>query len=283
MTGVPPGWHGIGDRKGRHAGDLDRRGGKGVPVGFFHPSGSRSYGAFPSFSHEKSWEKLRKTEILKGEKNLLEPLYLLSDRDPLHGGLSDHQYHAIQAERQSLNASHPGWEDQLVASRYDLIHQIVQRSVQRHEEEGVSLSDRLDQYLLHPTWGWAVLLGILGLLFTLIFKVADGPMGWIETFFEWAALQVASNMSEGDLRALITDGVIAGVGGVVVFLPQILILFFFIGFMEDTGYMARVAFMMDRLMSRVATRLINRSIMKATRAMYPVSSMKPMKKKRISI
>ena len=53
---------------------------------------------------------------------------------------------------------------------------------------------------------------------TLIFKVADGPVGWIETFFEWAALQVASNMSEGDLRALITDGVIAGVGGVVVFL-----------------------------------------------------------------
>ena len=202
-------------------------------------------------SLEKSWEKLGKTEILKGEKNLLEPLYLLSDRDPLHGGLSDHQYHAIQAERQSLNARHPGWEDQLVASRYDLIHQIVQRSVQRHEEEGVSLSDRLDHYLLHPIWGWAVLLGILGLLFTLIFKVADGPMGWIETFFEWAALQVASNMSEGDLRALITDGVIAGVGGVVVFLPQILILFFFIGFMEDTGYMARVAFMMDRLMSRV--------------------------------
>jgi len=202
-------------------------------------------------SLEKSWEKLRKTKILQGEKNLLEPLYLLSDRDPLHGGLSDHQYNAIQAERQSLNASHPGWEDQLVASRYDLIHQIVQRSVQRHEEEGVSLSDRLDQYLLHPIWGWAVLLGILGLLFTLIFKVADGPMGWIETFFEWAALQVASNMSEGDLRALMTDGVIAGVGGVVVFLPQILILFFFIGFMEDTGYMARVAFMMDRLMSRV--------------------------------
>ena len=86
------------------------------------------------------------------------------------------------------------------------------------------------------------------MLFTLIFKVADGPVGWIETFFEWAALQVASNMSEGDLRALITDGVIAGVGSVV--FPQILILFFFIGFMEDTGYMARVAFMMDRQSGR---------------------------------
>ena len=105
--------------------------------------------------------------------------------------------------------------------------------------------------LVHPILGWVVLLSIVGGLFFTLFSLAGYPMDLIDGTFGWLGEQVEARMAEGDLRALITEGIIGGVGGVVIFLPQILILFFFIGLMENTGYLARVSFMMDRLMSGV--------------------------------
>jgi ferrous iron transport protein B len=105
--------------------------------------------------------------------------------------------------------------------------------------------------LVHPVWGWVILLGIMAGLFMTIFSVAKYPMDWITAGFDWLGGQVKAGMPPGDLRALITEGIIGGVGGVLVFLPQILLLFFFLGLMENTGYLARVSFMMDRLMSGV--------------------------------
>jgi ferrous iron transport protein B len=105
--------------------------------------------------------------------------------------------------------------------------------------------------LLHPILGWLILGGLMTALFATIFSVATVPMDWIDAGFGWTADWIKTWMSEGDLRDLLTDGVLAGVGSVVMFLPQILLLFFFIGLLEDTGYMARVAFIMDRLMGLV--------------------------------
>jgi ferrous iron transport protein B len=103
----------------------------------------------------------------------------------------------------------------------------------------------------HPVWGWLVLGGIMALLFLSIFTLAEYPMNWIDGHIASLADLGERVDVPGDLRDLITDGAIGGVGGVLVFLPQILILFFFIGLLESTGYMARAAFIMDRLMSRV--------------------------------
>ncbi len=89
------------------------------------------------------------------------------------------------------------------------------------------------------------------LLFYTVFYLSEGPMGWIDAGAEALGGWVEGHMSEGDLRDLIVNGIIAGVQGVIIFLPQILILFFFIGLMEDSGYMSRVAFIMDRVMGRV--------------------------------
>ena len=83
-----------------------------------------------------------------------------------------------------------------------------------------------------------VLLSIVGGLFFTLFSLAGYPMDLIDGTFGWLGEQVEARMAEGDLRALITEGIIGGVGGVVIFLPQILILFFFIGLMENTGYLA---------------------------------------------
>ena len=113
------------------------------------------------------------------------------------------------------------------------------------------LTQRLDDLLTHKAWGWLIFVGMMVLMFVSIFTIASYPMDWIEAGFGMLSGAVQGAMPPGDLRDLLTDGVIAGVGGVVVFLPQILILFFFIGLLEDTGYMARAAFLMDRVMSKV--------------------------------
>ncbi len=144
------------------------------------------------------------------------------------------------------------WAGTLVSSRYDAITHLCSTTVeQRTAPSGPSRSDRIDAIVTHPLWGWLALGGIMILLFLSVFTLAEYPMNWIDDHVASMADWVKGNMAAGDLRDLITDGAIAGVGGVVIFLPQILILFFFIGMLESTGYMARAAFIMDRLMSRV--------------------------------
>ncbi|MCA9205461.1 MAG: ferrous iron transporter B, partial [Planctomycetales bacterium] len=105
--------------------------------------------------------------------------------------------------------------------------------------------------LTHRLWGSVVFCLLMVVIFQAIFSGATGAMDAIEWIVEQCGEWVGARMAEGTLRSLIVEGVIGGVGGVIVFLPQILILFFFIAVLEDCGYMARAAYLMDRLMSRV--------------------------------
>ncbi|MFN0130678.1 MAG: ferrous iron transport protein B [Verrucomicrobiales bacterium] len=209
----------------------------------------------------RSRESLVEAGIVRPEAPLLEPLYLLSSHDPTDYGIAEKGLAQLRSVREQLEREVPGWEDRLVAARYDAIGRLCDAIVRRPGAESLTLTDRLDRVLLHRLWGWAALLLVLAVIFMLIFKVAEAPMGWIEALLGGGEIfgrpvgglagWVEGWMPTGDLRSLIIDGAIAGVAGVLVFLPQILILFFFIGLLEDTGYMARLAFMMDRLMSRV--------------------------------
>ena len=140
----------------------------------------------------------------------------------------------------------------LVEERYEWINKVCARCVRKAEMAGgLTVSDRLDMILTHRLWGWLAFTSAMALMFFCIFTVAQVPMDLIDAGTNWLSGWVSGLMPEGDLRSLVVDGVIAGVGGVVIFLPQILILFFFLGIMEDSGYMARAAFMMDRVMSSV--------------------------------
>ncbi|MDP1592151.1 MAG: ferrous iron transport protein B, partial [Prosthecobacter sp.] len=177
--------------------------------------------------------------------------YLLSDHDPTHYGLADAQMDRVHELRKNIDAAFPGWEDDLVAERYHSIEKLCAEVLRRPDQEKETLTHKLDRFFLHPVLGFVNLLLVLGILFYLIFRVAEGPMGWIESGFGQLGAWVEGLMSPGDLRDLIVKGVVPGVSGVVIFLPQILILFFFIGIMEDTGYMSRLAFIMDWLMSKV--------------------------------
>ncbi|MBL9132888.1 MAG: ferrous iron transport protein B [Verrucomicrobiaceae bacterium] len=200
---------------------------------------------------EQSRGPLCETGAIHAKASLLEPLYLLSDHDPTHYGLADVQMSRVHELRKSIDAAFPGWEDDLVAERYRSIEKLCAEVLRRPDQEIETITTKLDRVFLHPVLGFVNLLLVLGILFYLIFKVAEGPMGWIESSFSDLGKWVEGWMGEGDLRDLIVNGVVPGVGGVVIFLPQILILFFFIGIMEDTGYMSRLAFIMDWLMSKV--------------------------------
>jgi ferrous iron transport protein B len=113
------------------------------------------------------------------------------------------------------------------------------------------LEDTLDRILLHPVWGLAVLAAVLFLVFQAVFSWAQWPMDQIKDTVAATGRLVAGHMPEGALRSLLVDGVIAGAGSVLVFLPQILILFFFILVLEDSGYLPRAAFLLDRVMASV--------------------------------
>ncbi|HWA87396.1 MAG TPA: ferrous iron transport protein B [Opitutus sp.] len=184
-----------------------------------------------------------------------EALLLLTDQDSVRVAgstpLSPRTTEILQGWQTRWSREGTDWAALLVNSRYESIGRIASEVVLPAGDAGPTRSDRIDAVVTHPLWGWLVLGGIMTLLFLSIFTLAEYPMNFIDAQVAAFSGWVKQAMPPGDLRDLITDGAIAGVGGVVVFLPQILILFFFIGLLESTGYMARAAFIMDRLMSRV--------------------------------
>ena len=138
-----------------------------------------------------------------------------------------------------------------VESRYAWIRDAVARTVYSPDRAAPSLTDRIDRIVTHRIWGFIVFLAIMALMFQTIFSWATLPMEWIAGGFEVLGRTIGGALPPGDLRDLIIDGALAGVAAVVTFLPQIMFLFFFLGLLEDSGYMARAAFIMDKLMSKV--------------------------------
>ncbi|CAN5502002.1 ferrous iron transport protein B [soil metagenome] len=134
---------------------------------------------------------------------------------------------------------------------YNFISEVYQEAVKPKDTLERSVSEKIDHILTHKFFGLAILIGILLLVFQTIFSWANLPMDLLDKGFGALGDFARAEMPEGILTDLLVDGVIAGVGGVVVFLPQILLLFLFLSILEDTGYMARAAFLLDKLMSRV--------------------------------
>jgi ferrous iron transport protein B len=133
-------------------------------------------------------------------------------------------------------------------------HEAVRAILQRLGLDQVAphlASDRIDRVVLHPVAGPLLLALLLFLVFQAVFAWAELPMALIEGATDWLAQGIASVLPAGLLRSFLTDGLVAGVGGVVVFLPQILILFFFILVLEESGYLPRAAFLLDRIMGGV--------------------------------
>lgn len=132
--------------------------------------------------------------------------------------------------------------------RYGFISSILRQDVvQLNRIDRVALSDRIDTVLTHALLGPLIMLGVLYGIYQFTFIVGDIPMTWMGDFFAWLGEVVGNALPDGNLKSLLVSGVIDGVGGVLGFVPLIVIIFLIIAFLEDSGYMARIAYMLDRL------------------------------------
>ncbi len=144
-----------------------------------------------------------------------------------------------------------GFNTLSIEERYQKVDAIA-ADVIRHPSEPVkTVSARIDAALTHPFWGWVFFIGMMSIIFQSIFSWAEPAMNLIASAVEAVGNTAARMLPDGAFESLVVDGIIAGVGNVIIFLPQIFLLFFFIALLEDFGYMARAAFVLDRVMKKV--------------------------------
>jgi ferrous iron transport protein B len=153
--------------------------------------------------------------------------------------LSDHSQKTLDSYPEAIIADH----------RYGLISALLKGGVVTRKEpaDRLYLSDRIDQLLTNRFWGPVIMLVILYGVYSVTFKYSEIPVGWLGMGFAWLGHQMQILLPPGLLRSLIVSGIIGGMGGVLGFVPLILLMFFAVAFLEDTGYLARVAYMLDRI------------------------------------
>ena len=156
----------------------------------------------------------------------------------------------VQSIQKQLNQD---CETAIMDAKYAFIHGALAKANYKEgkENDTYKLTHKLDAIITHKFWGFPIFFFLLYVMFQVTFTVGQYPMDWIDQSVNWLGEWVNSNFADGAVKDLLVEGIIAGVGAVVVFLPQILILYFFISFMEDSGYMARAAFIMDKLMHKM--------------------------------
>ena len=132
-------------------------------------------------------------------------------------------------------------------ARYGFISGALRETYEQNKIKEATSTQIIDLFVTHKVLGFPIFILFMWIMFEATFRLGEYPMEWIESFVGWIGEFVRGNMSEGPLKDLLVDGIIGGVGGVIVFLPNILILYAFISFMEDSGYMARAAFIMDKI------------------------------------
>lgn len=197
------------------------------------------------------------TSVLNGFKTRWVALKLLENDTEIAKLIESHQYAGqikenTEKSRQRLSSIFGDDPASVITDRrYGFISGACSEAVSGAAERRHDVSDTIDAVLIHPFFGLLIFSGLMWLLFHLTFSLSEKPVQLIELGIDSLSGLIVSIMPAGILRSLIVDGIIGGVGGVIVFLPNILLLFLAIAILEDTGYMARAAFIMDRLMHKI--------------------------------
>lgn len=189
-------------------------------------------------------QSLEKIKEISGVQNDYQNWQYLSQKDLNH--LSEQQ----KSEIEKLKSEHKIIPRRLqvkeILSRYETIDEILDKTVTQVKPEKTLFTEKLDKVLIHPVLGYLIFFALLLLIFQAIFAWSGPFMDYIEEGFLWISQKVGGWLPPGPINGLLTDGIIAGISGIVIFIPQILILFFFISIMEESGYMSRVVYLMDR-------------------------------------
>lgn len=165
------------------------------------------------------------------------------------GYLNDEDRLFLSDLKQSHSAEIRMLQQQEILARYKIIDRLLEGIlVKQDESKRIRFSQRLDRILTHPILGYLLFFGILFVLFQALFSWAEAPMDWIDMAFASLSAAVKSSLPEGPFVNMIAEGLIPGIGGIVIFIPQIALLFAFISVLEESGYMARVVMLMDKLM-----------------------------------
>ena len=182
-----------------------------------------------------------------------------------YGGMDNLRWHAVKLLEQDevVLSDHPvdvsgivdkDYSKEIINEKYDYIEEIIQDCLFNKDRQS-ALTDLVDRYLCHPVWGIPIFLGIMALVFFLTFTVGDFLKGYFQEGLDLISAAVLAGLqgigASGWLTSLIVDGILAGVGGILTFLPNIFILFLALAFLEDSGYMSRVAYVMNETMGMV--------------------------------
>lgn len=166
--------------------------------------------------------------------------------------LDSHLQETIERIEETHAFNHTKTQATEILQRYQRINKIMQSAVKEPDpKEQKLMTDKMDAVLLHRVWGYFALLAVLFLLFQSVFYLAQYPMTWIEEGFSYAGSWLNGVLPSGWFSDLLVNGLLAGLSGIMIFVPQIMILFALVTILEDTGYMARISFLTDRLMRSV--------------------------------
>ncbi len=204
--------------------------------------------------HLKKEENLRQRystrylsiKLLENDKNVIDFIKTLPDEKEI-------MEHRDEAARRVKEETKQDSETAIMDAKYGFIHGALQEAkyATGHEKDTYQITHIIDNILTNKYVGFPIFILIIFIMFTSTFILGQYPMNWIDSGVGYLGELISTYMPEGPIKAMLIDGVIGGVGSVIVFMPQILILYFFISYMEDSGYMARAAFIMDKLMHKM--------------------------------
>ncbi|MEG1291853.1 MAG: ferrous iron transport protein B [Lachnospiraceae bacterium] len=212
------------------------------------------------------YEEGHRADVVTYQNYLEDKITILQEQVKIKYGITKNlRWHAIKllAKDVEITKQYPildsnlldrSYEKDIINQKYDYIEEIIEDTL-FYKSEKSAFTDKVDAVLTHAVWGMPIFFGVMAIVFFLTFFVGDSLKGIFEVFLTWFSQSMLHVLEEVQvtpwLISLVVDGIIAGVGGILTFLPNIFILFLALAFLEDSGYMARVAYVMDGLMGKI--------------------------------
>ena len=195
----------------------------------------------PHFNYSARFLSIK---LLENDRQVIEICKQFPNYDDIHSTV-------VRCQSVILRETKEHSDSAITDAKYGFIQGALKECFIKKKTYVRKLTAQIDTFVTHPVIGYPIFLALMFLMFYCTFNIGQYPMDWIDSFVGWLGEKVSTLMNDGPLKDLLVDGIIGGVGGVIIFLPNIMILYAFISWMEDSGYMSRGAFIMDKIMHKM--------------------------------